>query len=84
MASRVVFSQGRWIQVRIPPCHDPAWTASDLWYYAASWASATARGFSETRAEQIAEAVVSKRLYPGCVFYKDLERDIQSLQVGDS
>ncbi len=78
-AHRLVFSQGRWVSVKLPLAHDPAWTESDMWYYAVSWVAAVARGFSETRAEQIAEAVVSKRLYPGCVFYRELEEDMKTL-----
>ncbi len=83
MVHRLVFSQGRWVSVKLPPAHDPAWTDSDFWFYAVTWAAAVARGFAEGRAEQIAEATVSKRLYPGCVFYRDLEDDIAKVTLGD-
>lgn len=79
MIQRVVFSKGSWLTVKIPQGYDPAWTDSDFWHFAVTWAAAKLKGFQEIRCEQIAEAVVSKRLYPDLSFYKDLERDIKSL-----
>lgn len=80
MHTRLVFSAGRWLQVALPVGHDPAWTQADTWTYAVAFAAAVQKGFAEKRAEQLAEAVVSKRLYPGLVCCRDLESDI--LRIG--
>jgi hypothetical protein len=76
---RMIFSKNRWTTVTIPRGYDPAWTDSDLWYFATAWVAADGKGFAAKRCEQIAEAVVSKRLYPGLTFGKELERDIAAL-----
>ena len=79
MNTRVVFSAGRWLQVKLPVGHDPAWTQADTWTYAVAFAAGMQKGLTEKRAEQVAEAVVSKRLYPGLVFPRVLEEDILGL-----
>jgi hypothetical protein len=79
MKTRVVFSAGRWLQVKLPIGHDPAWTQADTWTYATAFAAAVQKGLTEKRAEQVAEAVVSKRLYPGLVYPRVLEGEILDL-----
>jgi hypothetical protein len=76
MNARLVFSAGRWLQVKLPVGHDPAWTQADTWTYAVAFASGMQKGLTEKRAEQVAEAVVSKRLYPGLQYSRELEEDI--------
>jgi hypothetical protein len=76
---RLMFVQNVWKRVRIPKGHDPSWVEADFLYYARCWASAQEKGFSDKRSEQLAEAFVSKRLYPGITYEKELEKDILSL-----
>jgi len=75
--NRIVFSKGRWISVPLPIGRDPAWTTSSEWIYANAWAAAIRSGFSEQRAEQIAEAIVIQNLYPGVVYDTRLSSDMQ-------
>jgi len=78
MKTRLVFSKGQWVSVALPMGHDPAWTQADCWTFATAFVAAK-RVFSEKRAEQVAEAVVSKRLYPGLHYPRELEEDIAKL-----
>lgn len=76
MSSRIVFSAGSWVSIRLPVGHDPAWTSADKWLFATVFAAAK-QVVSAKRAEQVAEAVVSKRLYPGLCYSRELEGDIE-------
>ena len=78
MQARLVLSEGEWISVSLPKGRDPSWTVADEYAFAVAYASAIRR-FSETRAVNTAEAIVLRRLYPGLVFDKGLEQDIQSI-----
>jgi hypothetical protein len=78
MQARLVLSEGQWISVSLPKGRDPSWTVADEYAFAAAYASAIRR-FGGARATNIAEAIVFRRLYPGIVFDKGLERDIQSI-----
>jgi len=75
--SMIVFSRGRWISVPLPIGRDPSWTTSSEWIYANAWASALRSGFSETRAEQLAEAIVLKDLYAGIQYDTRFNSDIK-------
>lgn len=77
--SRLVFSNGDWIDVALPKGYDPNWTTQDTYYYATIWALASRKGFSRQKARQLAEAAVSKRIYPGILFYSQIEKDLLSL-----
>jgi len=75
--NRIVFSKGRWISVPLPIGRDPCWTTSSEWMYANAWASAIRSGFTEQRAEQIAEAIVLRNLYPGITYDTRLLSDME-------
>jgi len=77
--SRLIFSQNIWKNIKMPKGHDPSWNSADMWYYATLREAAEAKGFSSQRAEIIAEAAVSKRLYPGVMYDKTLEEEILSV-----
>ncbi len=77
--NRLVFADNTWKSVSIPKGHDPSWIEADFLYYASCWVLAESKGFSEKRSEQLAEALVSKRLYPGIVYDKILEKDLKTL-----
>jgi len=77
----VVFTNDAWVSVTIPKGHDPCWTTSDTYYYASSYIAAKTAGFPEKRSEILAEAFVSKRIYPGLVFDQLLENDLQNLKI---
>jgi len=79
--NRLVFRGAEWISVLIPKGIDPVWVEADLLYYATAWAAAQAAGFSEKRSEQLAEALVSKRLYPGLVYDSVLEGDLAKVYM---
>jgi hypothetical protein len=79
----LVFHENQWVDVTPPVGHDPCWVEGDMFFFAIAWLSARGKGFPKTRATQIAEALVSKRLYPGLGYDKELEGDIQSLN-GDT
>ena len=75
----LVFSKGEWITVSLPPDGE-AWSFSDQLLYGSIWAYVTREKHGDIeKANQIAEAFVFKRLYPGMVFSKELESIIQSL-----
>ena len=76
MKSRLIFSNGVWRKVNVPKGHDPSWNSADFWYYGSMFAAAEAKGYSHREAESIAEAAVTKRLYPGVVYYPKLEEQI--------
>ena len=78
MKNVLVFSNNSWIHVDIPVGHDPSWSTADMSFYGTMFAAAS-QLFPTERAVSIAEAVVSKRLYPGLVYDKVLERDIASI-----
>ena len=78
---RLVFMGTFWKSVTIPKGVDPVWVEADFLFYATSWAAAHAAGFSEKRSEQLAEALVSKRLYPGLVYDSVLERDLAKVYM---
>ena len=75
----LVFLSGNWIDVAIPRGHDPSWIDSDKFHYATMYTAAVSKGFAEKRAASIAEAAVSKRLYPGLQYDSALEEDLRSL-----
>ncbi len=77
----LVFSNNIWVSVPIPKGHDPSWTQADSYYYATSYTVAKEKGFSEKQAVILAEALVSKRLYPGLVYDKCLEQDLLNLNT---
>ena len=77
--NRLVFSNNIWKTVKIPNGCDPSWIEADFLYYASCWVLAESKGFSEKRSEQLAEALVSKRLYPELIYDKVLEKDLKSL-----
>lgn len=79
MQARLVLSEGQWISVSLPKGRDPSWTIADEYAFAAAYASAIRCKFSEIRAMNTAEATVLRRLYPGLVFDRGLEQDIQSI-----
>ena len=77
--SRLVISQNTWKQIDLPKGYDPCWNSADMWYYATIYAAAEAKGFSSQKATILAEAAVSKRLYPGLQYDKLLEEEITSI-----
>jgi len=80
MSSRLILSKtNAWISVSIPRGLDPLWLDSDIWYFAAMFVGAQEKGFPDKRAEQLAEALVCRRLYPGIHFHSDLEKDLEKL-----
>lgn len=77
----VVFTNDMWVTVGIPKGHDPCWGTSDKYYYASSYTAAKALGFPEQRARVLAEALTSRRLYPGLVYEKSIEQDLRNLNT---
>ena len=75
----ILSNTNTWVDVKVPIGHDPCWRASQKWMYALHFQAAVEKGFSHTRAAQIAEAIVSKSLYPGLVYERSLEEDISKL-----
>ena len=78
--NRLILSNTGWITVAIPKGLDPLWNSADIWHYASKFVVATENGFTAKRAEQIAEAIVARRLYPGLRYDKVLEGDILTLE----
>lgn len=81
MNSKIVFSNGKWISVRLPVGRDSSWTSSAEWMYANAWVSSIEIGMTENRAEQVAEAIVFKYLYPGVTYDTYLTADIKRCYV---
>jgi len=80
MATRLILSKtSTWLHVPIPKGLDPLWLPSDVYHYAAMFVAAQEKGFSDKRSEQLAEALVNRRLYPGIVYQKELEGDLAQL-----
>jgi len=78
---RLILSKtNQWLKVPIPNGLDPLWLNEDILHYAAMFVAAEEKGFSQTRAEQLAEALVNRRLYPGIVYHTDLEKDLTDLR----
>jgi hypothetical protein len=77
----VVRSGDGWLDVVLPAGLDPLWSVADRWIYAAAYAAAVARGFTDSRAVMIAEAIVCKRLYGDLVYDKILEQEIRQVYV---
>ena len=75
----LTISQNGWISVQLPKGADPTWSDADRFFFGAKWVTARELGFSERRAQQLAEAAVSKRLYPGLRFDRALEKELASL-----
>ena len=75
----MIVSDGKAWTVTLPDNHDPSWTHSDTWTYAAAYVSGILHGFSKERADQVAEAIVYTLLYPGIKFTKDLEADCKKV-----
>ena len=69
----ILSSTGQWVTVHPPKGHDPSWQASDIMRYAVLFQAAVEKGIPLARAEQIAEAEVNRRLYPGLVYHNILE-----------
>jgi hypothetical protein len=81
MSIRLILSNtNSWVSVPIPNGLDPLWSESDILHYAAMFVGAQERGFSDARSEQLAEALVNRRLYPGIVYEKTLQSDLEFLQ----
>ena len=80
MTTRIVFSGTGWVSVTLPVGHDPAWTSADKWTYAVAFIAAKKIFGSEFKATQIAEAIVSKRLYPGLEYGRELEEDLARMR----
>jgi hypothetical protein len=78
MQARLVLSEGEWISVPLPKGRDPSWTVADEYTFAAAYASAI-RKYEHARATNVAEAAVLRRIYPGLLFDKLLEQNIQSI-----
>ena len=78
MQTRLVLSQGQWVSVALPKGRDPTWTVAEEYAFAAAYSSAILK-FTEARAIIVAEAVVLRHIYPGLLFDKGLENDIQSI-----
>jgi len=72
----VVFAKNTWFHVPLPVGHDPSWLEADALYYGTVFLAAAER-FPTSRAVCIAEAAVSKRLYPGLVYDKSIEEDLR-------
>ena len=81
--NRLVFLNDEWVSVAIPKGCDPTWVEADFFYYASCWALASSKGFPSHRSQQLAEALVSKRLYAGLVYEKTLEKDLNTLLASD-
>jgi hypothetical protein len=77
--SVVTITQNGWAYVPLPKGCDPTWSEADRLFYGSKWIAARDLGFSEQRAQQLAEAAVSKRLYPGLEFDRGLERDLEKI-----
>ena len=78
MQARLVLSGGQWRSIDLPTGRDPTWTVAEEYIFAAAYTSGLLL-FSESRARNIAEACVLRRLYPGLRFDAPMERDIQSI-----
>ena len=78
MQARLVLSGGLWKSVDLPTGRDPTWTVAEEYVFAAAYTSGLLR-FPESRARNVAEACVLRRLYPGLRFDLQMERDIQSI-----
>lgn len=76
---RLIFSKGEWITVHLPKGYDPCWSPSDTWFYAAMWASSIRKGHDEKKATVLAEAAVTKRMYPETLYDPVLEKSIIEL-----
>jgi hypothetical protein len=79
MQARLVLSEGQWVSISLPKGRDPSWTVADEYAFAAAYASAIRGLKAHAKATNVAEAIVLRRLYPGLVFDKGLEQDIQSI-----
>ena len=78
--TRLILSKSnQWVQVPIPKGLDPLWLNEDIFHYAAMFVGAQEKGYSDKRSEQIAEALVNRRLYHGIVYHTDLEKDLTVL-----
>jgi len=74
---RLILSNKGWINVKLPVGANPFWSSSDFWYYGTVWVASIEKGFSENRSDQIAEALVNRRMYEHLVYEKSLEDDIK-------
>jgi hypothetical protein len=80
-----VFWQDAWHTVDLPKTRDQrVWSAACDFVYGITWMASVAAGKGEVRAEQLAEAAVFKRLYPGVVFDSVLEGDLVLLMQSPS
>lgn len=77
--SIILSNTGEWVTILSPKGHDPSWQMSDHMRYAVLFQKAVDKGFSSIKAEQIAEAIVNRALYPGVVYSELLEEDIYTL-----
>lgn len=75
----LILGSSGWTSVSLPKGFDPTWSDADKYFYAARFVAAQESGFSEKRSAQLAEAAVSKRLYPGLEFDCILEVDLRKL-----
>lgn len=74
-----MLSEGQWISVPLPTGRDPSWTVAEEYAYSACYASGLRQNMTAKRAEEIAEAHVLRRLYPGLRFDTALEKDLHFL-----
>jgi hypothetical protein len=82
MNSVLIFSPSSmdWINVDIPEGHNMDWSSSECMYYGTLFTLASQNGFDRKRAVILAEAGVSKRLYPGILFNISIEDDLKCLR----
>ena len=73
----VMSNTGKWVFIEPPKGHDPSWQTPDHMRYAVMFQASIEKGIPPARAEQIAEAAVNCRLYPGLVYCPNLEQDLQ-------
>jgi hypothetical protein len=81
MNSVLIFSPSSmdWLTISIPEGHTMDWSSSECMYYGTLFALASQNGFDRKRAVILAEAGVSKRLYPGIIFDSGIEDDLELL-----
>ena len=74
MKSVVVFSDNRFVEVRVPEGLE-----GEELVYATFFCSFLQKGWDEAKARRVAEAAVYKRLYPGLGYGKMLEGELKEL-----
>jgi hypothetical protein len=77
----LVFSQGKWLDIALPRIKDRFWSQDNTHIYAVAVQQFRLKGFSETRAAQLGEAYVYKRISKGLKYDDHLERDLSLLET---